>query len=61
MMLGSDKGLEIITRLPEGPVRGEVDQSSFRRMLLILLDKAIKYTPAGGSITMSVTENVTQE
>ena len=57
MMLASDKGLTVSTSLPEELIRAEVDEASFRRMLLILLDNAIKYTPTGGSITISVTED----
>jgi signal transduction histidine kinase len=41
-MLASSKGLRVMTSLPEFPILAEVDEASFRRMLLILLDNAIK-------------------
>jgi heavy metal sensor kinase len=56
MMVASDKALEVSTTLPEDAVCAAVDEHSFRRMLLILLDNAIKYTPAGGRVTVSVME-----
>ena len=52
--LASDKGLTVAADMPEEPVRAAVDEDSFRRMLLILLDNAIKYTSEGGSITLRV-------
>jgi heavy metal sensor kinase len=56
MMVASNKALEVSTTLPEEAVRAAVDEHSFRQMLLILLDNAIKYTPAGGRVTVSVIE-----
>ena len=55
--LGADKGLTIATELPETPAYVAMDEASFRRMLLILLDNAIKYTSPGGSVTVCVTEH----
>lgn len=55
-MLASEKGLAVSTRLPETPLTLAIDQQSLRRALLILLDNAIKYTPAGGRITVSAAE-----
>ena len=57
MVLAADKGLEVSTSSPPIPVDAQVDEVSFRRMLLILLDNAIKYTPSGGRITVRVTED----
>lgn len=56
-MLASGKGLKVSASLPQSPVCLDVDASSFRRMLLILLDNAVKYTPEGGAITVSLTED----
>jgi heavy metal sensor kinase len=54
--LAADKGLTIATELPSRPAYVSLDEASFRRMLLILLDNAIKYTPRDGSITVHVRE-----
>ncbi len=53
--LAADKGLTIAAELPETPVYVALDEASFRRMLLILLDNAVKYTPATGRISVHVT------
>ena len=58
--LASDKGLTVSADMPEEPVRAAVDEDSFRRMLLILLDNAIKYTSEGGSITLRVRQYETE-
>jgi len=39
-----------------GPIRG--DRAALRRLLLILLDNAMKYTPAGGSIEVATSKSV---
>src|SRR5947209_747422 len=59
-MLALSKGLKVSGRLPERPVHVEVDAVSFRRMLLILLDNAIKYTPEGGAIAISLIEEASK-
>ena len=59
-MLAADKGQTVLTSLPEIPIRAEVDPPSFRRMLLILLDNAIKYTAEGGELTIRLTEHAGQ-
>ena len=56
-MVAAEKGLTIATELTETPVHAGLDEGSFRRMLLILLDNAVKYTPPGGSITVRMTEH----
>ncbi len=52
--LAADKGLTIASKLPETPAYVALDEASFRRMLLILLDNAVKYTPPRGSISVDV-------
>jgi signal transduction histidine kinase len=55
-MLAADKGLTIASDLPDTPVYVALDEASFRRMMLILLDNAVKYTLPGGSITVRMTQ-----
>ncbi len=55
-MLAADKGLTIASDLPDTPVYIALDEASFRRMMLILLDNAVKYTSPGGSIAVRMTE-----
>lgn len=53
-VLAHARQLEISTELPDEPVYVEANDPALRRMLLLLLDNAMKYTPAGGRITLSV-------
>lgn len=52
--LASAKGIALERTVPDeiAPVLGS--DSALRRMLRILLDNAIKYTPAGGSVSVSL-------
>jgi len=53
-MLAADKELTIGSDLPETPVCVALNEASFRRMMLILLDNAVKYTSPAGSISVRV-------
>jgi heavy metal sensor kinase len=60
MVLASDKGLSVWTSLPDTPSRALLDEVPFRRMLLILLDNAVKYTLTGGNIIVRVREEASE-
>jgi heavy metal sensor kinase len=47
-ILSSDKELELILSVPTAPVWVRADAVAIDRLLLILVDNAVKYTPAGG-------------
>jgi heavy metal sensor kinase len=49
MLLAADKPLQITLRAPGTPVWVRADSIAMDRLLLILLDNAVKYTPEGGS------------
>jgi len=53
-VLAEAKRLEVAAELPDEPVFVEANDPALRRMLLLLLDNALKYTPEGGRITLSV-------
>jgi signal transduction histidine kinase len=59
-MLASSKEITIAASLPEMSVWADVDEPSFRRMLLILLDNAINYTAQGGKVTVTALEDAGQ-
>jgi heavy metal sensor kinase len=54
--LAEDKHLEFREHLPEKPVWVLGDEHLLRRLFLILIDNAVKYTPAEGRIEVSVRE-----
>jgi heavy metal sensor kinase len=47
-ILSADKELELVLRVPGAPIWVKADAVAIDRLLLILVDNAVKYTPAGG-------------
>jgi signal transduction histidine kinase len=55
-MLGEDSGVAVTSSMPGHPVRLAVDRHRIRELLLNLVTNAIKYTPRGGTIDLSLTD-----
>jgi two-component system, OmpR family, sensor kinase len=55
-MLGEGSGVSVTSTMPAGPVRMAVDAQRIREMLLNLVTNAIKYTPRGGTIDLSLAD-----
>jgi signal transduction histidine kinase len=55
-MLGEDAQIRVTTEIPSGPVLLPVDRHRIRELLLNLVTNAIKYTPAGGAVGLSLSE-----
>jgi len=50
--LARTRGLHFSADVPKGPIWIQADADALRRALLILIDNAAKYTPAGGKIAV---------
>lgn len=50
--IAGDKPIAVDLRLASGVLPLRADEASLRRLLVILVDNAIKFTPAGGTITL---------
>jgi signal transduction histidine kinase len=55
-VLARSKGVALHSRIPEEPLWVLGDAHALRRLFLILLDNAVKYTPAGGRCEVSMEE-----
>jgi heavy metal sensor kinase len=56
-MVASQKEQTLSATMPEHPLCADLDAASFGRMLLILLDNAIKYTAESGAIQVRLSED----
>lgn len=53
--LARERGLHFVAEIGvEHPARAAVDEKALRRLVWILLDNAIKYTPAPGTVTLTL-------
>jgi heavy metal sensor kinase len=52
--LAHNQGLQFAPSVPNEPVPVKADSNALRRALLILIDNAVKYTPKGGSVKVSL-------
>lgn len=51
-----ERGLHLTLEIPESPIVVSGDQRRLKQLLLNLLDNAIKFTPAGGQITVGLSQ-----
>ncbi len=56
-MLGEGVGVTEVHSVPDTPVRLAVDRGRIREMLLNMVTNAIKYTPQGGSVSLSLEQD----
>ena len=59
-VLAADKALSITLRTPETPVWVRADEIAIHRLMLILIDNAVKYTPPGGRCEIALSQNQDQ-
>ena len=55
-LLGAEKAMEVTARIPGTPVWVKADGIAIDRLLLILMDNAVKYTPNGGRCEIALTQ-----
>jgi two-component system, OmpR family, heavy metal sensor histidine kinase CusS len=57
VVLSANKTLQVTVRTPLDPVWAEADAISIDRLLLILVDNAVKYTPSGGRCEIELSQS----
>jgi signal transduction histidine kinase len=50
----ADRGVELTTALPPQPITAEVDRQRIDQILANLLENALRHTPSGGSVTVTL-------
>jgi len=53
-ILAAGKNVEIQKELADGPIEVSADAAAIERLLLIVLENAVKYTPPGGKVLLSL-------
>lgn len=56
-VLAAEKALSITLQTTDAPVWVRADEIAIDRLLLILIDNAVKYTPAGGRCEIALSQN----
>ena len=51
-VMGAARGIAIDLEIDDRPLTVDADEAQLRRLLLILADNAVKYTPEGGRVTL---------
>ncbi len=54
-ILGEEAGVDVTLEVPEEPVLVDVDAGRIRQLAMNLVTNAVKYTPAGGKVWISLT------
>ena len=55
--LALSKQIQLVREIPESRIVVDGDAPPLRRLFLILIDNAVKYTPTGGSVVISLNTN----
>jgi len=55
--LAAEKGIRLQTESASVPMLAQADEPAIHRLLLILIDNALKHTPAGGMVTLAARQS----